>query len=60
MSSTRLRDPKHVCHLGYPEEGEIRRCDDCHRTWLGRRPPNPDYHRWVALTWLGRKLRRLP
>lgn len=60
MTTTTLRDPDHRCDLPSPRHGQVIRCDECGRTWLGQLPPNPNYWRWVRLTWLGRKLRRLP
>lgn len=59
MSVTRMRQPDHRCELSMPGEGEVVRCDECGRWWLGHNPPNPDYIRWTRLTWLGRWVRGL-
>jgi hypothetical protein len=57
MASTRLRNERHKCQLGYPRDGEIRRCDECGRLFIGRTPGNPNYDRWAPLTRLGAWLR---
>jgi hypothetical protein len=55
-----VREAPHRCSPGYPAgNGEIVQCD-CGRYWIARCYPNPDYDRWRRLTWIGRKLRRLP
>lgn len=59
MSVTTVREPSHRCRLRDPQEGQIVRCDECGAYWIGRTPPNPHFHCWKRLTWLGRKLRRV-